>query len=160
MQVFCFHLNSKSYPIVVPDVFPLAFRSRSIAIRYASYHFQNRSVPTPLRYKNHAEKNMFQWKQKAYPIWKLERSHSDPVWWKHSIKQFATFTFTFIGKFLCCSQFLIKLQLWRPVTLLKRESNTGVFLWILEHFKEDLFWRTSANDSFCRQFLKSFICSV
>ena len=59
--------------------------SGSIAIQYASYHFQNRSVPTPLRYENHAEKNMFQWKEKAHPIWKLERSHSDPVWWKHSI---------------------------------------------------------------------------
>ena len=66
--IFCFHLNSKSYPIIVPDVFPLGFWSGSIAIRYASYHAQNRSVPTPLRYENHAEKNLFQWKQKAYPI--------------------------------------------------------------------------------------------
>ena len=31
------------------------------------------------------KKRKFQWKQKAYPIWKLERNHSDPVWWKHSI---------------------------------------------------------------------------
>ena len=45
-----------------------------------------------------------------------------------------------------------KVAVWRPSTLLKRESNTGFFLWILGHFKEDLFWRTSANDSFCRQF--------
>ena len=59
---------SKSYQIIVPDLFPLAFPSGSIAIRYASYHFQDRSVPTPLRYENHSEKNMFQWKQKAYPI--------------------------------------------------------------------------------------------
>ena len=66
-------------------MFPLAFWSGSIAIRYASYHFQNRSVPTPLHYENHAKENMFQWKQKAYHIWKLKRSHSDPVWWKHSI---------------------------------------------------------------------------
>ena len=85
----CFHYIGSLFWIAfwsLFDVFPLAFRSGSIAIRYASYHFQNRSVPTPLRYENHAEKNMFQWKQKAYPIWKLERSHSDPVWWKHSIK--------------------------------------------------------------------------
>ena len=27
-----------------------------------------------------------------------------------------------------------------------------LFLWILGHFKEDLFWRTSANYSFCKQF--------
>ena len=78
-----FSLNSKPYPIIVPDVFPFGFWSGSIAIRYASYHFQNRSVPTPLRYKNHVEKNMFQWKQKAYLIWKLEQSDNDPVWWKH-----------------------------------------------------------------------------
>ena len=57
----------------------IRFLERSIAIRYASYHFQNQSVPTPLCYENHAEKNMFQWKQKAYSIWKLERCHSDPV---------------------------------------------------------------------------------
>ena len=77
--------KSKSYPVIVPDVFPLGLWSRPIATRYISYHFQNRGVPTPLRYENHAEKNMFQWKQKAYPIWKLERSHSDPVWRKHNI---------------------------------------------------------------------------
>ena len=41
---------------MVPDVLPLGFWIGSIAIRYASYHFQNRSVPTPLRYENHAEK--------------------------------------------------------------------------------------------------------
>ena len=34
------------------------------------------------------QKNLFQWKQKAYPVWKLELSDSDPVWWKHSIKHF------------------------------------------------------------------------
>ena len=55
-----------------------------IAIRYASHHCQNRSVPTPFHYENYAEKNLFQWKQKTYPIWKLERSDSDAVWWKHS----------------------------------------------------------------------------
>ena len=58
-------LNSKSYPIIFPDMFPLAFRSGSIAIQYASYHFQNWSARTPLPYENHAEKNMFQWKQKV-----------------------------------------------------------------------------------------------
>ena len=60
--------KSKSYPIIVSDVFPLGLWSRPIALGCISYHFQNRSVPTPLRYENHAEKNMFQWKQKAYPI--------------------------------------------------------------------------------------------
>ena len=36
-----------------------------------------------------------------------------------------------IGKHLCLNLFLIKSQDWRPATLLKRGSNTCVFLWIL-----------------------------
>ena len=48
----------------------------------------------------------------------------------------------FTGKHLCWSLFLIKLQAWTPATLLKRDSNTGVFLWSLLHFQEQLFWRT------------------
>ena len=33
----------------------------------------------------------------------------------------------FAGKYLCWSIFLLKLQAWRPATLLRRDSNTGVF---------------------------------
>ena len=33
----------------------------------------------------------------------------------------------------------------RPATLLKAESNTGVFLWTLQNFKEHLFRETSAR---------------
>ena len=40
------------------------------------------------------------------------------------LKYFAMFT----GKHLCWSRFLIMLQAFRPKTLLKRDSNTGVFL--------------------------------
>ena len=36
----------------------------------------------------------------------------------------------------------------RPATLLKRDSNTGVFLWIWRNFYKYLFWRTSANGCF------------
>ena len=86
MWIFCFHLNSKSYPVIVPDVFPLGFWSGSVAIRYASYHSQNGSVPNRLHYEDHAKKNLFQWKPKTYPIWKLERNDNGPVWWKHSMK--------------------------------------------------------------------------
>ena len=35
------------------------------------------------------------------------------------------------GKHLCWSLFLMKLQAWRPATLLKIDSNTGVYLWML-----------------------------
>ena len=34
---------------------------------------------------------------------------------------------------------------WKLATLLKRDSKTGVFLWILQNFKEHIFWRTFAN---------------
>ena len=51
------------------------------------------------------------------------------------LKNFAIFT----GKYLCCSLFLIKLQARRLATLLKRDSNTDVFLRILRTFKVHLF---------------------
>ena len=41
-------------------------------------------------------------------------------------KKFAKFT----GKHLSWSFFSLKSQDWKPTTLLKRNSNTGVFLWI------------------------------
>ena len=43
---------------------------------------------------------------------------------KRFSKKFANFT----GKHLCWSLFLIKFHVFRPTTLLKRDSNTGVFL--------------------------------
>ena len=43
---------------------------------------------------------------------------------KGVLKKFANLT----GKHLCWSLFLIKLQAFRPATLLKRDFNTGVFL--------------------------------
>ena len=61
------------------------------------------------------------------------------------LKNFAIFA----GKHLCWSYFLIKLQAWRFAILLKRDSNTGVFLGILQNFKEHLFRRTSAKGCFC-----------
>ena len=41
----------------------------------------------------------------------------------------------------------------RPVTLLKTDSNVGVFLWILRSFSEHLFRRTSGNS--CYWFYKT-----
>ena len=51
------------------------------------------------------------------------------------LKHFAIF----MGKHFCWSLFLIKLQTFRPATLLKRNSNAVAFLWILRNFKEHLF---------------------
>ena len=64
---------------------------------------------------------------------------------KDALKNMANFT----GKHLCLS-LLIKLQAFRPATLLKRHSNTGVFQWILRN----LFWRTSANDCFWKELVQ------
>ena len=57
---------------------------------------------------------------------------------KAVLKNFAIFT----GKHQCWSLFLVK--------LLKRDSNTGVFLSILRDFYEHLFWRTDAKHCFYR----------
>ena len=40
----------------------------------------------------------------------------------------------------------------RPVTLMKRDPNTVVFLWILQNLSEYLFWRTSTASSVSRNF--------
>ena len=45
----------------------------------------------------------------------------------------------FIGKHLCWSLFLIKLQQIRSATLLTLDSSTDVFLRNLQNFEEDLF---------------------
>ena len=62
------------------------------------------------------------------------------------LKIFAIFT----GKYLCWSLFLTKLQAWRPAILLKRNSNLGVCLWILQkNFKNSFLWNTSSG-CFCK----------
>ena len=63
------------------------------------------------------------------------------------LRNFAIFT----GKHLHLSNFLIKLQAFKPATLLKRDSNTGVFLLILWNFKEHFFRRTPPDDCFWRK---------
>ena len=68
---------------------------------------------------------------------------------KGVLKNFANFT----GKHLRWSLSLIKL---RPATLLKRDSNTGVFLWNFKHFSEHLSRRTSASSCFCLFVLTNF----
>ena len=47
-----------------------------------------------------------------------------------------------VVKHLCWSLFLIKLEAWMSAVLLKRDSNTGVFLWNMRNFEEHLFYRT------------------
>ena len=61
---------------------------------------------------------------------KFRSSHQRCSIKKFVLKKFAIFT----GKHRCWSLFSIQLQDWRPTTLLKRGSNPGVFLWILQNF--------------------------
>ena len=55
------------------------------------------------------------------------------------LKNFTIFT----RKYLCWNLFVLQLQSSSPATILKSNSSTGVFLWILPNFKEHLFWKTS-----------------
>ena len=57
------------------------------------------------------------------------------------LKNFTNFS----EKHLCWSLILVKLQTWFAATLLKRDSNTFVFLWNLLNFSEHLFFRTPLN---------------
>ena len=49
-------------------------------------------------------------------------------------KLFLKISQIFTGKHLCWSLFLIKLQVLKPATVLKKDSNTYVFLCILRLF--------------------------
>ena len=60
-------------------------------------------------------------------------------------KKIANFT----GKHLCWSLFFTKLQAFRPATLLKRDSYTGVFLWNLRNCEEHLFRKRSERLLLC-----------
>ena len=54
-------------------------------------------------------------------------------------RQYQKFRNIFIGKHLCWGLFLIKLQAFRPVTFLKRDSNTGVSCEYCKIFKNSFF---------------------
>ena len=55
----------------------------------------------------------------------VQKQPPEMLFKKVVLKNFAHLT----EKHLCWSLFLIKMEAWRPATLLKRESNTDVFLW-------------------------------
>ena len=71
-------------------------------------------------------------------------------------KNFASFT----GKYLCWSLFFTKLQAFRPATLLKRDSYTGVFLWNLRNSEEHLFRKTSERLLLCIDYFIIYIFTI
>ena len=61
------------------------------------------------------------------------------------------------GRHLCWSHFLMAAGL-KTYNVIKKRLIHRCFLWIVRNFKEQQFWRTSANGSYCRQFCNfSFI---
>ena len=74
---------------------------------------------------------------------------------KDVLKYFAQFA----EKHLYWSLFIIKLQGSRSAALLKRDSNTGAFLWILRNFWKHLVYRTPPGGCFWMQCHWSFFGS-
>ena len=83
--------------------------------------------------------------------WKYRSSHRWCSLNKKFLKNFAIF----IRKHLCWSCFLIKLQASRHATLLKRDSNTGVYLWILQTLRTPI-----SKNIWERQLLIVVICCI
>ena len=80
---------------------------------------------------------------------KLDKHYRGRSYWSCSKKGVNENLVIFPGKHLCFSLLSIKLQAFRPPTLLKRDSNTDFFLLILPHLYEQLFLRISAITCFC-----------
>ena len=74
---------------------------------------------------------------------------------KDVLRNFAKFT----EKHLCQGLFLIKLQSLGLRLYYKGDSGTGVFLWILQNFKEYLFYRTPLDNCFCNKGLPDRLTS-
>ena len=67
------------------------------------------------------------------------------LWEKLFLRNFWIFT----GKKLCWSPFLIEMQAWRSVILLKEtltQQHRCLSLWILQNVQEHLFWRISSGN--------------
>ena len=102
---FCYQQRLKVYGNII-DVF------RTLPNIFFSKKFHHRRLTFPKRYCT------------------IRKSHRKCSLKKGFLKNFAIFT----GKHLCWSFFLIKFQGCSPATLLKRDSNTYVFLWMLWNF--------------------------
>ena len=102
-----------------------------IAIRKFPRTSMNRTMLESLLWKRSVSKNKFT----ANEIASCRRSRSQMSFKIGVLKNFPIH--------LCWSLFLIKLPAFRPSNLLKRDSNTGVFLWSLIIFnRKQLFYRT------------------
>ena len=93
-------------------------------------------APLILFYIIHCSLITFSWKFSLYKFHRVIRKtscrskRSQMFFTVSFLKNFANFK----GKHLCWSLFLIKLLAFRSATLLKRETNTEVFLWNWKNF--------------------------
>ena len=78
-----------------------------------------------------------------------QKQRRDVFYQKSVLKNFAICTWKKVS-------FIIKLQSFRLGTLLNRDVNTGVFLWIW-NFWGHLIWRPSASDCFCTKWVNKFL---
>ena len=89
--------------------------------------------------------------KKRHWHWCLRSSCSQLFFKIGALKKFAKLKW----KHMCWSLFLKKLQTWRPAILIKRDSSTGVFLWFLRNFYEQLD-RAPPDDCSTFEFWKVF----
>ena len=86
-----------------------------------------------------------------------DRSSRPEVFCKNGVlRNFAKFT----RKHLCQSLFFNKIAGLRPAILLKRDSGTGVFLWVLWNFEEHLFSQNTSGGCFWLLHLKRKCASL
>ena len=71
----------------------------------------------------------------------VRSNHQEVVCIKSVFKSFAKFTW----KHLCQSFLFNKIASSGTITLLKRNSGPGVFLWILRNFSKHIFYKTPVN---------------
>ena len=55
----------------------------------------------------------------------------------------------------CLGVSFMNMQAWRPATLLKTDSNIGIFLWNLRNFQEHLFLQNTFGACFWRYLMNS-----
>ena len=70
------------------------------------------------------------------PLWKFRSGRSQMSFKKEVFKKIAIFT----GKPLCWSLFVMRLPAYKPANLLKRDSNTSIFLLMLLNIAKQLFF--------------------
>ena len=75
---------------------------------------------------------------------KIRSSHSQMFFKIGVLRTFPNFT----KKDQCWNLFYIKLQAWKPATLLKRDSNTSVFLWNLSNFHKQFLLQITSGGCF------------